>query len=221
MLSVKQTKTMKFIVLLLTILGVCWASKIETFEEFKAHFDKNYDSIEEELEAKLNFERSRLWIQQNQHRFDHELGITVLADLDEDSDFFQDIPAPVNVTSDDHHDGQSVLPDAYDWRQHIHMHEPEYQGLTCGSCWAFVSATCMESRIAITEKVTVHISRQELLDCTNKVVRSNQGCKGGHAYDGWQYAIKDGVHDSTVYPYHNVCFFHIFPLSIQNLNFLF
>ena len=195
---------MKTFAIFLTILGFCWATKIETFEEFKAHFHKHYESIEEELGAKLNFERSRLWIQQNQHKFDHELGITSLADLDDDDEFFDDLPISEEVTSDDHHDGETVLPDAYDWREHIHMHEPESQG-KCGSCWAFASAVCMEARLAITQNITVHISRQELLDCTIKVNPKNHGCLGGHATDGWRYAIQYGVHDATVYPYHTVC----------------
>lgn len=193
---------MKIIVFFLTIFGVCIASEIKTFEEFKTHFNKHYNSIEEEHEAKHNFERSLRWIEENQNKHGHKLGLTSVADMPDENDYFEDDSPLLKAPYFNPDDENAILPDAFDWRDHIDLHEVQTQG-KCGSCWAFSCALCIEARLAITQNIAVHVSEQELLDCVKKI-NPRSGCRGGPIAVAFRYAIEFGLHDASVYPYHFV-----------------
>jgi len=65
----------------------------------------------------------------------------------------------------------------------------------CGSCWAFSANTALEGAIAIANNTApVHLSEQQLVDCTNRSARKivnknygNYGCNGGWMDNAWDF----------------------------------
>ena len=96
------------------------------------------------------------------------------------------------------------LPERWDWRDHITFGPIENQG-RCGACWAFGAATAVEAAYSPQRKELVHLSRQELVDCTNRTYDSeykNIGCKGGWPIEAFKYMMDHGVYEDAMYPYH-------------------
>jgi len=62
-----------------------------------------------------------------------------------------------------------------DWRNK-HVVGPIKDQGTCGSCWAFSTASCAESAWGIKTGLLFDISEQHLLDCDT----GSDGCKGGN-----------------------------------------
>ncbi|OTF69459.1 hypothetical protein BLA29_014268, partial [Euroglyphus maynei] len=91
------------------------------------------------------------------------------------------------------------LPKTFDWRKKGMVTEPKFQN-KCGSCWAFVSTSILESAYLInglTKNKSFDLSEQELIDCAKKT-----GCKGGTAVDSFNYMLTaDGLTDESSYPY--------------------
>ena len=60
---------------------------------------------------------------------------------------------------------------------------------SCGSCWAFASNSALEGTIAVMRNTApVHLSEQQLVDCTNrKSGYYTWGCGGGSMKPAWKY----------------------------------
>ena len=68
----------------------------------------------------------------------------------------------------------------------------------CGSCWAFASTTNIQYLMQIHDMDQVHLSEQELVDCSKK----NSGCQGGLMHLAFDYIIKKkGLMSDFDYPY--------------------
>ncbi|KAH9422527.1 hypothetical protein DERP_003203 [Dermatophagoides pteronyssinus] len=93
------------------------------------------------------------------------------------------------------------LPKTFDWRKKGMVTEPKFQS-KCGSCWAFVSTSIVESAYLInglTKNKSFDLSEQELIDCAKK---NGKGCNGGTAIDSFNYMLTvDGLTDESSYPY--------------------
>ena len=75
---------------------------------------------------------------------------------------------------------------------------PVNQG-RCGGCWSLVSASVVESAVAISTRSPVTpLSAQELLDCD---VAWNAGCLGGNPIQSYAWVKKHGLAPAQVYPY--------------------
>jgi hypothetical protein len=71
---------------------------------------------------------------------------------------------------------------------------------SCGSCWAFVSLSVLQSRLVIAGKGNLTVlSQQQITSCS----RPN-GCGGGYYSAAWDYVNSvGGVVAASVYPYNN------------------
>lgn len=75
-------------------------------------------------------------------------------------------------------------------------HTVRNQG-SCGSCWAFATATVVSDRCCEESKDYGHLSPQELVSCDKK----NGGCQGGLAATALDYVSKNGLVQEACYPY--------------------
>jgi len=88
--------------------------------------------------------------------------------------------------------------DLFDWRTKSLVSSVKNQ-LKCGCCYAFATATIMETLYAIKTKSStiVEFSAQQLADC------SNNGCKGGNFPPSVRYLLEQGgkIATEASYPY--------------------
>jgi len=67
----------------------------------------------------------------------------------------------------------------------------------CGSCWAFCTIHALEGNYNIQYRNSPAFSPQQLVDCD----RNNLGCNGGWPDSALNYLVKNGMANSTSYPY--------------------
>ena len=84
------------------------------------------------------------------------------------------------------------LPDAFDWRQLGACTPVKNQGGSCDACWAFVTTAVMESAVVIRDGLTVDLSEQWLISCTD----AGSCATGGFHRDALDYYLTDGETDA-------------------------
>jgi hypothetical protein len=91
--------------------------------------------------------------------------------------------------------------DLFDWRTKSAVSSVKNQ-LKCGACYAFVTATIMETLYAIKTKSqnTIDLSPQQITDCSSN---GNNGCSGGNFPPSVRYLLAQGGKMATEasYPY--------------------
>ncbi len=91
---------------------------------------------------------------------------------------------------------EANVPDEVDWHVDGKTSIPQNQG-SCGSCWAFTTATTLESAIAIKKNTTLErFSVQYLIDCDE----TNFGCGGGWMLDAYEFTRTNGIVREDDYP---------------------
>ncbi|XP_044959211.1 ervatamin-C-like [Hordeum vulgare subsp. vulgare] len=89
-------------------------------------------------------------------------------------------------------------PAAADWRTAGVVTPVRDQGINCGSCWAFATASAIESLYAIEHGDVIPLSPQQLIDCDG----SNRNCRGGNPAEAFQtIKLGDGISRWVDYPY--------------------
>lgn len=92
---------------------------------------------------------------------------------------------------------ESETPDNVDWRAAGKVTIPQDQS-SCGSCWAFTTASTLEARMAIANNTSpVKFSVQYLIDCDD----TNFGCGGGWMLDAYLFTKEKGIVKEDDYPY--------------------
>ena len=75
---------------------------------------------------------------------------------------------------------------------------PVKNQLTCGSCWAFSTTSCIETFMRNRNYTIERLSEQELVDCSTE----NSGCNGGLMHLAMDYIIDNkGLSTDKEYPY--------------------
>lgn len=94
-------------------------------------------------------------------------------------------------------------PGSKDWNQLGYVSPSRSQG-TCHSCYAFASASIIESYTAIKNKTPnrfVLLSEQQIVDCSTSF--GNRGCNGGNYGFTFDYVKRVGLDSESSYPYNN------------------
>jgi len=169
------------------------------FSQWVAEHSKAYDSTKELFVRYENFKVNLdIITDTNAKNLSYTFGTNQFTDLtvEEFSDLQkyrseagvpEEIPAP-----------NSGVPDALDWVNNGKVVGIKNQG-GCGSCWAFASASAIESNTATAGKGLVSLSEQELVDCARD---GASGCGGGGNIPAFKYAIKKGgLATEAAYPY--------------------
>jgi cathepsin L len=92
----------------------------------------------------------------------------------------------------------SAIATSIDWRQLGGVTSVKNQG-SCGSCWAFSSVAAVESSYLIKNKVTLDLSEQQLVSCSN--IYGTGGCNGGWPASALKYPLNYGITTEAAYPY--------------------
>ena len=87
-------------------------------------------------------------------------------------------------------------PITVDWRQEGAVTPFKNQG-HCGSCWTFSATGAMEGAFFQKTGKLYSLSEQQIVDCDT----AGDGCQGGFARYGFQYAAKNGIAQEHCYPY--------------------
>lgn len=76
----------------------------------------------------------------------------------------------------------------------------------CGSCWAFATSSVISDRICIYTKSNVHISAEDLLECS-----TTNGCNGGYPEEAFAWYVSNGVVTGGPYNSNEGCKPYLFP----------
>jgi C1A family cysteine protease len=180
------------------------------FMKFMVQHGKTYASGESEMETRYGHFKDNLKKIQ-EHNLDEEAGfemeINQFSDMSE-QEFMQNytgarIPQKKRMEQNLNNlflatdprlavavEDTSDLPESVNWVEAGMVTTPYDQG-SCGGCWAFATASSLESLATINgvfDKVP-EFSVQQLMDC-DKV---NYGCDGGWMMDGYAYTQKHGI----------------------------
>jgi len=91
-----------------------------------------------------------------------------------------------------------ALPTEVDWRKKNVVTPVRDQG-SCGSCWSFAAAGCIESHYAIETGEQIILSEQQLVDCARNFVTF--GCGGGLPSHAYTYVYYNGLMEESDYSY--------------------
>jgi len=181
---------------------------IETFQQYKTVFNKQYKTRAEELEAEKNFEKAKKWISENRGLVSHDIGFTSMSDQGEEEheltqnveDLLRKGPSDEQRNLTDSLNKTRIhIPTSFDWRDEHYM-TPILDQKSCGSCWAHASAAFIEANLAFRNNLSVVVSRQELIDCVKNVAPGNGGCAGGGFTDALDYTHVHGIQTEEDYP---------------------
>jgi len=193
---------------LLAVLATASAAVMTTlnvdasFTAWKAKFNKNYLSAEEESAREAIFNKNLNYINtHNAQGHSYELGMNQFGDLTNAEFQALYLPSKMNSTRSGEAfvQGNEINPSSVDWRTQGYVTPIKDQG-QCGSCWSFSAAAGIEgAHFKATQKL-VSFSEQNLVDCSTK--QGNQGCNGGLMDYAFTYVISNGGLDTEAsYPY--------------------
>jgi len=179
---------------------------------FKRTYEKQYTSVEEEMNRQTIFEANLAMIRN--HNLEADLGIhTFTLKMNHFGDMTnEEINQKMNglnlslkdkVTNLDRHTFQApsnvVLPASVDWRTKGYVTPIKDQG-QCGSCWAFSATGSLEGQHFAKTMQLVSLSEQNLVDCSR--TQGNMGCQGGLMDYAFQYIkVNMGIDTEPSYPY--------------------
>lgn len=172
--------------------GKTYATKNHMNSKFQI-FSKNYKAIKEH----------------NSQGHDYEMGVNQYTDLtiEEFTELYHKeglaMPTPeqrknkrIHLRAIAKDNGKNDAPDFVDWREAGKVTVPQDQA-SCGSCWAFTTATTLESMFAIEKNTKPEkLSVQYLVDCDD----GNFGCGGGWMLDAYEFTRRNGIVKEEDYP---------------------
>eukprot|EP01084_Bolivina_argentea_P312329 540724_1 len=199
---------------------------LSSFNNWKEHFNVEYDNYEEEGHRfKIFLENWKLINDHNTaKKYNYTMGLNQFGAMTYDEFLYyvhghaesclkkrDDAVYQVGSSSDEEESSsdETIItldaPTSIDWTSingTSYVTPIKDQG-NCGSCWAFSTVGSLESFAAIkngwTGSQIIELSEQQLVDCTYAVP---DGCQGGLQEDGFTYIAKDGgLCTEAEYPY--------------------
>lgn len=178
----------------------------KVWADFKADFEKRYESVEQEAYRRGVFEKNFEFIEtENAKGAGYTLGVNQFADLlthEWTSQYFgmAKPAAPYGSVPylGRHEVVNATLPASVDWTATGAVTPVKNQG-QCGSCWAFSSTGSLEGAYQIATGKAVSLSEQQLVDCAGKF--GEQGCNGGLMDGAFQYAEQNAMCTEASYAY--------------------
>ena len=197
---------MNKVILLLVIIGIASATKVDAFQGlwsvFKTRYQKYYTAVEELTRFGI-FVENCLKIQRlNTQNDGVKYGINQFADLTSHEFSAKYATGAFFDTNEKEHEKDTVrlpvgaLPESVDWRNQGAVTPVKDQG-HCGSCWAFATTGLLEGFYYINNGKLLSFSEQQLVDCSIL----NHGCNGGFPALAVQYAANKGLELEDDYPY--------------------
>lgn len=177
------------------------AFAINSFEEFKMTFGKEYNSIEEEYHRSLVFYQNlQRIVDHNMINTDFKLKMNEHGDLHSHEFYTQRVFEHRNYFNNQPIEyGNHQLPTEVNWVEKGAVTPAKNQG-QCGSCWAFSTTGALEGLYFIHHNELVSFSEQQLMDCS--VPEGDAGCNGGLMDYAFKYVIDaHGVCKEDDYPY--------------------
>ncbi|CAJ0921661.1 unnamed protein product, partial [Mesorhabditis belari] len=98
---------------------------------------------------------------------------------------------------DEEESSDDELPESFDWRDKDVVPEVKNQG-SCGSCWAFATAACMEIQYARENNEIIDLSEQQM---TCVYPNKKTICKGGFPSVAFNHYMDDGIGLESDSPY--------------------
>lgn len=185
------------------------SEKHKAFAQFIAQYGRSYaskDTAEERFNIfSANFDQIKAHNANENRTF--EMGINAFTDMtvEELNKRYLSVKlrVPQHVTqsrllaSDNNFVNVADLPTEINWTAKGKVSPSVDQG-GCGSCWAFTTATTMESLFAISNEgqPVPRFSVQYLMECDD----TNYGCDGGWMTDAYSWTIDNGIIDWSSYP---------------------
>jgi cathepsin L len=179
---------------------------------FKRTFEKQYTSVEEEINRRSIWEANLAMIRN--HNLEADLGVhTYTLKMNQFGDMTNkefnkqmnglDLSLKDKMSGLDRHTflapSNVALPAAVDWRTKGYVTPVKDQG-QCGSCWAFSATGSLEGQHFAKTSQLVSLSEQNLVDCSGTY--GNMGCNGGLMDYAFQYIkMNMGIDTETSYPY--------------------
>jgi len=192
------------VLILLSLVLVSFAVLDETvlFEAYKAQYNKQYASPDEEA---LRFENFKLSMDRIQSRNSAVFGLTKYSDMSPE-EFKSTLLGYNRPESRQEHVGvlessEVNVPQTLDWRTQNMVTPVKDQG-QCGSCWAFSVTENIESMYCMKNKIDCTsfppLAPQEIVDCDT----TDQGCNGGDPPTAYAFVMSEGgMEDNSDYPY--------------------
>lgn len=176
------------------------------FHAFKATYNKQYSSVNEEERRFQIFQQNLAKAAQLDAQDEHaSYGVTQFMDLMPEEfrgmylnknpkfDNIETHSKPVDVYQ------ATNIPETYDWRSNTpSVVTPVYNQEQCGSCWAFSATETIESAWALAGNALEKFSMQQIVSCD----KTSYGCNGGEPYSAYEYIISaGGIESYSSYPY--------------------
>jgi C1A family cysteine protease len=169
------------------------------FMAYIAEFNKSYPSVAEFEHRFAQFARNRDIVMEHNSLLGtpYHLGFNKMSDWTEAEykSLLTYIPEKEWIATDNF-EATNAVPNAVNWVTAGAVNAIKDQG-QCGSCWAFSSASALESAHKITAGPLLSFSEQQLVDCSNL----NLGCNGGNAALAFKYWTNNFVMSEASYPY--------------------
>lgn len=189
-------------------------SLVESFEEYKAVQNKTYIRPFKESRSRIIFLQNLEKIRTHNKEFfegKHSFKIrsNALADLDTQQYLRQYVRLVRSLRrkkallgGHDELVGAAFdgvdIPDELDWREEGFATDA-YNQKSCGSCYAYSIAGCVQGQIFKRTGKIVPLSEQQIVDCS--IGMGNHGCTGGSLRNTLRYVERDGLLRQQDYPY--------------------